>query len=292
MLRLAGTGGNVREDEIDLRAAGPVAYHPGMLEEHSAADVVEENDGAVAKDGWDMQERRSFPRTGLALPVHLTVVPGGSANQFSGNLSGTTSDVSRGGCAVVTNVEIAARTRCIARFPISTGRIDPDTVWAEVRRSRPNGRSVTLGLEFDTPLDSLRIAPAGPATEEASGPRKILIVDDQSGIRGLLSRYLGEHGFQVQSARDGEEAFRLVMNDPPDIMLLDLYLPRLNGHDLLRRMQETGVAVDLIYTMSGYADTADAQECLRLGATDHLLKPIDLDHLRRSILLRLGAKAG
>jgi CheY-like chemotaxis protein len=50
------------------------------------------------------------------------------------------------------------------------------------------------------------------------------------------------------------------------------------------------IDVELIFTMSGYADTTDAQECLRLGASDHLLKPIDVEHLHRSILLRLGSQ--
>jgi DNA-binding NtrC family response regulator len=160
-------------------------------------------------------------------------------------------------------------------------------VRAEVRRSSTNGDGVLLGLEFDTPLQSLRIAPREPVAQEASAPRKILVVDDQSGIRGLLSRYLSEQGLEVRSAADGEEAFRLLLAEFPDIMLLDLYLPRLNGHDLLRRMQEMDISVGLIFTMSGYADAAGAQECLRLGATDHLMKPIDLDRLHRNIQLRV-----
>jgi len=244
-----------------------------------------------ATDEWDMQERRSFPRTGLDLPVHLTVVPhDGLGVSFVGNLSGTTRDMSRGGCAVLTDLDVADRSRCMARFPAATGRVDPDTVWAEVRRSQRREDGVLLGLEFDTPLDTLRIAAAAlPAEQSPTAPCRILIVDDQSGIRGLLSRYLGERGFEVEVAADGEEAFRMLLKRPPDVMLLDLFLPRLNGHDLLRRMQDMDIAVDLIFTMSGYADTADAQECLRLGATDHLLKPLDLEHLQRSILLRVGA---
>ena len=93
----------------------------------------------------------------------------------------------------------------------------------------------------------------------------------------------------MQTATNGEEAFQAILHDPPDVLLLDLYLPRLNGHDLLRRLNDMEMSVDLIYTMSGYADTVDAQECLRLGAVDHLLKPIDLDRLLRSLRLRLGA---
>ena len=73
-----------------------------------------------------MQERRSFPRTGLALPVHLTVVPSaGNADEFSGALSGTTRDPSRGGCAIITEVEVTERTRRIARFPLADGRPPP-----------------------------------------------------------------------------------------------------------------------------------------------------------------------
>jgi CheY-like chemotaxis protein len=260
-----------------------------MVDKHNDPGF-DEAETAPATSEWDTQERRSFPRTGLAVPVHLTVVPGGNSDSsFSGNLSGVTRDVSRGGCAIITDQEVADRTRCIARFPLATGRIEPDTVWAEVRRSRLQDGSVLLGLEFDTPLDALRIAP-GPEREALPDSRKVLIVDDQSGIRGLLTRYLGERGFLVEAASDGEEAFRMVKQSPPDVMLLDLYLPRLNGHDLLRRMREMDISVDLIFTMSGYADTSDAQECLRLGAIDHLLKPIDPEHLYRSILLRLGAQ--
>ncbi len=264
---------------------------PHMLE-NPYDRIVSGAADSTATGEWDMQERRSFPRTGLELPVHLTVMPGtGDGDSFVGSLSGTTHDVSRGGCAVLTDTRIAERTRCIARFPLATGRVDPDTVWAEVRRSRHHDDGVLLGLEFDTPLDTLRIAPDPEDRVRAptSGPLRVLVVDDQSGIRGLLTRYLSERGFVVDAAGDGEQAFGMLLKNPPDIMLLDLYLPRLNGHDLLRRMQDMGIAVDLIFTMSGCADTADAQECPRLGATDHLLKPIDLEQLHRGILLRVSA---
>ncbi len=255
-----------------------------------AEPLIEELDAPAATE-LDIQERRSFPRTCLEVPVHLTVVPcGRSDTSFSGHLAGMTRDVSRGGCAIITDTEVAERARCVARFPLSTGRIQPDTVWAEVRRAIPQDDGVLLGLEFDTPLDALRIAP-GPESEETHRePRTVLVVDDQAGVRGLLARYLGERGFVVECAADGEEAFRMLSQDPPDVLLLDLYLPRLNGHDLLRRMRELEIPVGLIFTMSGYADTSDAKECLRLGAVDHLLKPIDPEHLHRSIVLRLGTR--
>lgn len=129
-------------------------------------------------------------------------------------------------------------------------------------------------------------------TSDAVSKPGVLIVDDQLGIRGVLERHLAARGFAVRTARDGEEAFRMILRQPPDVLLLELYLPRLNGHDLLRRMREAGVAVNLILTMSGHADTADAQACLRLGASDHLLKPLDAGDVYRKITLRLDPGAG
>ena len=238
-------------------------------------------------------ERRSFPRTGLSLPVNLTLVSTDDPSlDTKVSVDGVTRDVSRGGCAILIDRDFSERTRCIARFSSTTGRLDPETVWAEVRRSTSQPGGYVIGLEFETPLDGLRIAPM--SGEEDTGPadheHRILVVDDQDGIRSLLARYLGECGFDVQTATNGEEAFQAILHDPPDVLLLDLYLPRLNGHDLLRRLNDMEMSVDLIYTMSGYADTVDAQECLRLGAVDHLLKPIDLDRLLRSLRLRLGAR--
>ena len=240
---------------------------------------------------WDGPERRGFPRTSLSVPVHLTVVAD-VATVHNGSHSGVTRDVSRGGCAVVVGSPIAPHARCIARFPNDTGRLVPDTVWTSVRRVHEEPGGFLVGLEFDSPLDVLKIsdiAGGEPREPEQEAKRRILIVDDQPAIRTLLEKFLESRGFEVSTAADGEQAFQSLIEDPPDVLLLDLYLPRLNGYDLLRRLKDLGVSVRLIYTMSGYADTTDAQECLRLGAADHVLKPLDLEALERGIRLRLGA---
>lgn len=233
------------------------------------------------------RDRRGYPRTGLELPVHVTVASTGEpATEIE--VRGATVDMSRGGCAVVVNRELGDGRRCIVRFPPGDGRVDPNTVEARICGSRAVDDGFLVNLEFDTPLQSLRIAAgATPLANDAATQRKVLIVDDQAGIRGLLERHLQSQGFAVRTARDGEEAFSMILRERPDVLLVDLYLPRLNGHDLLRRLQEADIRVNLIFTMSGYADTTDAQECLRLGATDHLLKPLDVGNVYRNIMLRL-----
>ena len=247
-----------------------------------------ESSGETAEQAGQ-RDRRGFPRTGLQLPVHLTVASS-DAPEADVEVRGVTVDMSRGGCAVVVDRELGNEGRCIVRFPPGDGRVEPDTVEARICGSRLLDDGFLVNLEFDAPLDTLRIAArATPRADPAASRHKVLIVDDQTGIRSVLARHLESHGFSVRTARDGEEAFRLILRELPDVMLLDLYLPRLNGHDLLRRMREAEIEVGLIFTMSGYADTRDAQECLRLGATDHLLKPLDIVNVHRSIMLRLDA---
>jgi len=232
------------------------------------------------------RDRRGYPRTGLELPVHVTVASGGDPGTEI-EVRGATMDMSRGGCAVLVDRELGDGGHCIVRFPPGDGRVDPDTVEARICGSRATDDGFLVNLEFDTPLESLRIAAGATPMPNDAAERKVLIVDDQAGIRGLLERHLQSHGFAVRTARDGEEAFSMILRDRPDVLLVDLYLPRLNGHDLLRRLHEADIRVDLIFTMSGYADTTDAQECLRLGATDHLLKPLDVGNVYRNIMLRL-----
>lgn len=243
--------------------------------------------GDESPDEGPRRDRRGYPRTGLELPVHVTVASS-DAPGTDVEVRGVTVDMSRGGCAVVVDRELGDDGRCIARFPPGDGRVQPSTIESRICGSRAVDGGHMVNLEFDAPLEVLRIAAgATPLTTGAASNRKVLIVDDQAGIRGVLERHLRAQGFAVRTARDGEEAFSMILREPPDVLLLDLYLPRLNGHDLLRRLRETDLEVRLIFTMSGYADTTDAQECLRLGATDHLLKPLDVGNVTRSIMLRL-----
>jgi DNA-binding response OmpR family regulator len=138
-------------------------------------------------------------------------------------------------------------------------------------------------------LELLRLSESGRSASE-SGKVRALVVDDESSIRNLLSRFLARRGFDVQTAADGEEALEIINDDPPDILVMDLYMPKVNGHEVLRRIKENDLGVGMICTISGYASENDARECLRLGAADHLSKPLNLKQLDWSIRLRLDAR--
>jgi len=237
---------------------------------------------------FERRERRGFPRAAMSVLIQVQIVPKGAPLDESLNrtISGLSMDLSRGGMIAWVGQEIPERTDCIVRFFNSRGRLKPDLAWGVVQRLESRHDGFVVGIEFDTPLEFLRLA---ESDERAAGEGRVraLVVEDEPAIRSLLARFLTRRGFEVNTAVNGEEALEMIAAEPPDLLVMDLYMPKVNGHEVLRRIRENDLDVGIICTISGYASDEDARECLRLGAADHLSKPLDLKQLDWSIRLRL-----
>jgi two-component system nitrogen regulation response regulator NtrX len=114
------------------------------------------------------------------------------------------------------------------------------------------------------------------------GIRRVLIVDDDASLSRALAGALKEEGFQAICSVDGQEALRLVHSFRPDVMLLDIWLPGMNGIEILQALQSTDVACPVIM-LSGYGTIAMAVKAIQLGAFDYIEKPCSLDRLVDSI---------
>ena len=107
---------------------------------------------------------------------------------------------------------------------------------------------------------------------------KILVVDDEHLIRWSLEQNLKKQGYDVTTAGSGEDALRLMQDDSPDLVLLDVQLPGLNGMEVLERIKEFDEEVIVIMvTALGVLETA--VKAMRLGAFDYINKPFNLDEL-------------
>ncbi|NLF51175.1 MAG: response regulator transcription factor [Leptolinea sp.] len=106
---------------------------------------------------------------------------------------------------------------------------------------------------------------------------KILVVDDQSSVRQLLQDYLTEHGFKVVTATDGQNAIYTARHEEPDLILLDIMMPRMDGYDFLRQYRQERQTPVIIITAR--EEETDAVVGLELGADDYVIKPFRMREL-------------
>lgn len=107
---------------------------------------------------------------------------------------------------------------------------------------------------------------------------KVLLVDDEEGIRKVLGIALADVGYEVHTAQDGQEASRLVKSLGPDIVLTDIRMPGMNGIDLLRFIKQNFPDIEVIM-ITGHGDLSLAIESLKMDAVDFITKPINNDIL-------------
>ena len=107
-------------------------------------------------------------------------------------------------------------------------------------------------------------------------PQSILIVDDEAGIRDSLSSILTEEGYAVESVNSGEECLSHLATQHVDLVLLDVWLPKMDGIETLERMRRDG-HFPMVVMISGHASIETAVRATKLGAFDFVEKPLSLE---------------
>lgn len=109
---------------------------------------------------------------------------------------------------------------------------------------------------------------------------KVLIAEDERDIRELITFTLRYHGHEVMAASNGEEALELALKEHPDLVLLDIRMPRMNGYEVCRSIKENEVTKHIpVVFISAKGQEAEVKEGLDAGATDYILKPFSPDQL-------------
>jgi len=105
----------------------------------------------------------------------------------------------------------------------------------------------------------------------------VLVVDDDEKILKLLRVNLAREGWHVMTARDGSEVPSIVERDPPDVIILDIMLPKVDGFEVCQQLRKWSQVP--IIGLSARGDMADKVKCLNLGADDYMTKPFGIDEL-------------
>lgn len=122
-------------------------------------------------------------------------------------------------------------------------------------------------------------------------PGRILVVDDEESIVGLLKEFLTSKGYEVDTATNGQTAIAKMKEMRPHIVLLDIIMPGMNGFDTLKEMKKIDPAIAVIMA-TAVSDEIVANRTIELGAYDYIMKPIDLNYLETVILAKLVQMMG
>jgi two-component system KDP operon response regulator KdpE len=112
----------------------------------------------------------------------------------------------------------------------------------------------------------------------SAAPLRVLVIDDEPPIRKLLRVGLSAHGYQIVEASSGKMALELLGEQRPDLIVLDLGLPDMQGHELLRAMRARNDSVPIV-VLSSRDDEAGKVQALDSGADDYVTKPFGMDEL-------------
>lgn len=116
---------------------------------------------------------------------------------------------------------------------------------------------------------------------------KIVVIDDDDKITSMLRRALTFEGYNVATAGDGQEGLRRVLEHEPDVIILDVMMPKVDGWEVCRRIREGGIGTPVLM-LTAKDEVSDRVKGLDLGADDYLVKPFALEELlaRVRVLLR------
>mgnify|MGYP001345890182 CR=1 FL=1 len=118
--------------------------------------------------------------------------------------------------------------------------------------------------------------------------RKVLIVDDQNGIRVLLMEVFNNEGYETFQASNGKKALEVVRTHSPDLVLLDMKIPGMDGLDILKHIKNINPSIKVIM-MTAYGELDMIKEATDLGALMHFTKPFDIDELRMAVKTQLAS---
>jgi CheY-like chemotaxis protein len=156
-------------------------------------------------------------------------------------------------------------------------------------RVTAHSRGPGLGSEFIVRLPVSPDTPAEPPADEPPAPdgilqlsrRRILVVDDNRSNANSLGVLLGTLGQDVETAYDGPAALELIRRRRPDLVLLDIGLPGMDGYEVARRCrQDEDLRRIMLVAMTGYGKEEDRRRSQEAGCNAHLVKPVNLEDLQ------------
>ena len=147
-----------------------------------------------------------------------------------------------------------------------------------------SGGSITAAGTQATVLADVAQATGQQASQQPTASTQILLVEDHTVAREAMENYLRAHQFEILVARSGVEAIAMARRYHPDLILMDIQMPEMDGLEAIQTLrQQEGLADTPIIALTALAMPGDRERCLAAGANVYISKPISLRHLRHTI---------
>ena len=148
------------------------------------------------------------------------------------------------------------------------------------------GSRFIVGLPLAASPASVRTSDVEPGAPSQTS-RNVLIVDDDEDNATMLASTMSALGHRIRVAHDGQSALAIAHDQHPDVALLDIGLPGMDGYELAARLRELpgGDRIRLV-AITGYGQARDREASARSGFTAHLVKPVDLSRLREILVAK------
>lgn len=147
-------------------------------------------------------------------------------------------------------------------------------------------------VDLDVWLNGQRTAPhyEGPGGTQTDTRQRVLVVDDEEGIRDLLSRTLALAEYDVETTADGKSALESIRNDGYKLLIADLRMPGMDGLTLIREVKQINPHLPIII-ITGYSSESSAIEAVNLGVAGYLTKPVGIPQVLAAAAKALGQPA-
>ncbi|MDE3241878.1 MAG: response regulator [Nitrospirota bacterium] len=176
-------------------------------------------------------------------------------------------------------IEVENRAREMGVIDVLRKRLSMDVIMQTVTRALQ---------EVGKPATARPASVASPGAD--SKPATILLVDDEKEICDLVGEFLQRRGYRIQTAYGGAEALVKIKQEPPDLVLLDIYMPDINGVEVLGRLVKSKFPGGVIMLTASQEEPL-LKTALDLGAFDVLPKPVDLDQVEMAVMVKLALNA-
>jgi len=121
--------------------------------------------------------------------------------------------------------------------------------------------------------------------------KTVLVIDDSTTNVVLLQAILANKGYEIETALSVKEAYGIMAKKKPNLILLDLLMPRINGYEFLEELKNDSTNSDIpVIVVSALSDNENIKKAMDLGAADFIKKPVDIQHLIEKVNNELGMK--